>query len=321
MTDRFDVDAPAGPDAGMFGLTQTLDEAAVRVIPVPWEGTVSYGGGTSKAPARVLEASWQVELFHPVWRDTIWPRGVAMEPIDPAVVAWNEAADASGSPHVINPLSVEIDKWVNRRTKAAIDAWKVPAVLGGEHSVALGGMLAAVKRHRGVGVLQLDAHADLRVGYEGMDRSHASVMHNLLELAPELKALVQVGLRDVGRAESNRIESDPRIRAFFDHVMAERMCRGTPWSAIVVEIIDPLPEQVWVSVDVDGLEPSLCPYTGTPVPGGLTWWQATFLLRELARSGRRVVGFDVCETGDDPWDANVAARLVYELAGCALSAL
>lgn len=291
----------------------------MRVIPVPWEGTVSFGAGTSKAPARVLEASWQVERHHPVWKDTIWSRGLAMEPIDPSVVAWNDAAAAQWSPAVVDPLSLEVDKWVNRRVKAAIDSWKIPAVLGGEHSVALGGMLAAAKRQGPIGVLQLDAHADLRVSYEGLERSHASVMHNLLDLAPQLHALVQVGLRDVNRAEHARIEAEPRIHAFFDHAMGERMCRGAPWSSIVSEVLDPLPERVWVSVDVDGLEPSLGPCTGTPAPGGLTWAQATFLLRELARSGRKIVGFDVCEAGDDAWDANVAARLIWELSGCALA--
>jgi len=324
---QFDPDSPAGPGDGLFGLPHKLDEAAVRVIPVPWEGTVSFGGGTSKAPTRVLEASWQVELFHPVWKDSIWTRGVALEPVDREVVAWNEAAvaawgEAGGSrPEVVDPLSLEVDKWVNRRVKAAIDGWKIPAVLGGEHSVALGAILAANKRHGDIGVLQIDAHADLRVRYEGLDRSHASVMHNLLELAPCLTHLVQVGLRDVGRAEHARIEAEERLSAFFDHDMAERMIRGAPWSAIVTEILALLPDKVWVSFDVDGLEPSLCPYTGTPVPGGLTWRHATYLLRELARSGRRVIGFDICETGDDAWDANVAARLLWELSGCALSGI
>ena len=244
----------------------------------------------------MLEASWQVELFHPVWKDSIWTRGVALEPVDREVVAWNEAAvaawgEAGGSrPEVVDPLSLEVDKWVNRRVKAAIDGWKIPAVLGGEHSVALGAILAANKRHGDIGVLQIDAHADLRVRYEGLDRSHASVMHNLLELAPCLTHLVQVGLRDVGRAEHARIEAEERLSAFFDHDMAERMIRGAPWSAIVTEILALLPDKVWVSFDVDGLEPSLCPYTGTPVPGGLTWRHATYLLRELARSGRRVIG-------------------------------
>ena len=193
MLAQFDPDGPAGPGDGLFGLPHKLEEAAVRVIPVPWEGTVSFGGGTSKAPARVLEASWQVERYHPVWTDTIWTRGVAMEPVDERMVAWNEAAAADWKPEVVDPLSLEVDKWVNRRVKAAIDGWKVPAVLGGEHSVALGAILAANKRHGPMGVLQIDAHPDLRPSHEGLERSHASVMHNLLELAPDLSALVQVG--------------------------------------------------------------------------------------------------------------------------------
>ena len=130
-----------------------------------------------------------------------------------------------------------------------------------------------------------------------------------------------MGLRDVGRAEQARIEAEMQIHPFFDSDLAERMIRGAPWAALVTEILAPLPDKVWVSFDVDGLEPQLCPYASRPVPGGLTWRHATWLLRELARSGRRVVGFDVCETGDDAWDANVAARLLWELSGCALAGL
>lgn len=317
--DRFDVDGPAATD-GLFGLPCRPDEPAIVVIPVPWEGTVSSGRGTSGGPAAVLRASWQVELFHPVWGDAIWKAGMAMEEADPRIAAWNERAIADRSPTNVDPLSLEIDRIIEQRCAAAMDAGRLPAILGGEHSVALGGILEAAARHPGIGVLHVDAHADLRVAYEGLSRSHASVMHNLLALGPPGVTLVQVGLRDMGRAEHARTQDDPRVHPFLDCEIAADLARGTPWAAIAGRILDALPERVWVSFDVDGLDPSLAPHTGTPVPGGLSWRDATFLLRELARSGRKVVGFDVCETGDHPFDAGVSARLLWELAGCALKA-
>jgi agmatinase len=314
----YDIDRPASPDSGLFGLPHSVDEAAVRVIPVPWDGTTVTHKGTSGAPDAVLEASHQMELYHPVWRDAIWPFGVAMEPAAAQITTWNEQAAAERRGEVVNPLSWKIDELVRGRVGSIFAGRQIPAVLGGEHSVALGGMLAATERHPGVGILQIDAHAGLRVARDGLQRSHASVMHNLLASAVDLGLLVQVGLRDFGRDEARRMDSEPRIRAFADHELQDGLARGTSWSELTERILEPLPQDVWVTVDVAGLDPSLAPWTSSPVPGGLSWHQATFLLRALVRSNRRVVGFDICSVGEDPWDANVGARLLYELAGCAI---
>ena len=316
----FDPDAPATGD-GLFGLPHAVEEAAVRVIPVPWEGTVSFGGGTAAGPEAVLEASHQVDLFHLEYGDSIWRRGVAMEPADRRILEWGRRAAADPSPATVNPISSQLDSFVYDRVGAALGAGQIPAVLGGEHSVALGGLVAAAEAHPGLGILQVDAHADLRVAYEGYKRSHASVMANALELAPGIGTLVQVGLRDVGQSERSLADADPRSVWHTDAEIADRLSRGTAWSEVVYDILDGLPPHVWISFEVDGLDPSLCPHTGTPVPGGLSWREVTVLLRELARSDRKVVGFDLCEVAGEPWDANVGARLLYELAGVAIAGL
>ena len=165
-------------------------------------------------------------------------------------------------------------------------------------------------------MLHVDAHADLRPAYEGFRYSHASIFHNALEL-PTLTRLVQLGIRDLGQVEATRIRSDPRIHTFFD---ADVTWAGRPWKSTCEEAIGLLGPRVHVSIDVDGMDPALCPTTGTPVPGGLDWAQITTLLRVLADSGRAIVGFDICETGPGDWDAIVSARLLYRVS-CHAAAL
>lgn len=319
------IDSTFDPDdlndgGGIFGLPRDIGKTAVQLIPVPWQGTVSFGAGTGDAPQAILRASRQVDLHHPIYVDAIWTAGVVMEsPASELLDLVGGLDQAERGPGSVDPVSVGVDRLVGERVAAAYESGRIPGIVGGEHSVALGGLIEASARHPGLGVLQIDAHADLRVDFQGFARSHASVMHNALELAPGLAHVVQVGVRDVGRSECARIGSEPRITAFFDDDLAARKLRGACWADLVDELLEPLPGAVWVSFDVDGLDPSLCPGTGTPVPGGLSWHEACLVLRKLAHSGRRVIGFDLCEVGADPWDANVGARLLYELSGCAVA--
>lgn len=316
----FDPDGPSTGDRA-YGLPHSVEQAAVRVVPVPWEGTVSSGRGTAGGPAAVLEATHQVELFHLVHSDRTWRSGVTFEEADPRVVDWDMLARRHRRPQVVDRLSLDIDGLVHERVAAILDGDQIPALLGGEHSVALGGIVAAAERFAGLGVLHIDAHADLRASYEGFARSHASVMFHVLRQAPDLAALVQVGLRDVGRCEARLQESEPAVTWWTDRAIGAALARGGAWSSLVDRLLLPLPERVWVSVDVDGLDPSLAPNTGTPVPGGLTWQQITFLLERLCDTDRRIVGFDLCEVAGERWDAAVGARLLWELAGAATSGL
>jgi agmatinase len=185
----------------------------------------------------------------------------------------------------------------------------------------LGLIEAVAKRHPGVGILHIDAHADLREAYLGFASSHASIMHRSLEV-DGISRLVGVGYRDLGVAECQRIQNDAtRIRSFTDFEIAERLANGEPWSQCVNDIVEALPPIVHISFDIDGLDPSLCPNTGTPVPGGLSFRDACMLLAAVS-AARRVVSFDLCEVSPGPsgeWDANVGARVLYKLAGCAIT--
>jgi agmatinase len=182
-------------------------------------------------------------------------------------------------------------------------------------------MRAYSEKYPGLGILHLDAHADLREAYEGFTWSHASIFNNVITKLHGVGRLVQVGIRDLGMAENEMIaRSNGRIVTFFDPDIAMRRERGTPFAEIADEIVAALPDDIYLSWDIDGLDPTLCPGTGTPVPGGLSWNDAIGLLRAIRRAKKRIVGLDLCEvaTGETEWDANVGARLLYKMIGFAL---
>ena len=336
MTTTFDPDAASPSGSGIYGLPFSPDEARVIVIPVPFEATTSYGGGTSRGPEAVFEASKQVDLFD---RETGRPyeAGIAMLDIPNEIVRWNaDAKDiaaaviekggvideaARKAAAKVNEISQSVNEWVYERARALLVAGKMPVVLGGDHSVPFGAILAYAETHPNLGILHLDAHADLREAYEGFVWSHASIFHNVVMKVGGVDKVVQVGVRDVSNAESAMIEgSDGRIITFFDSDLAVRKEEGATWADIADEIVAALPQDVYLSWDIDGLDPTLCPSTGTPVPGGLSWNEAIGLLRALRRGGKRIVGLDLCEVspGDTEWDANVGARLLYKMIGFAL---
>ena len=318
---KFDPDAAASKKSRIFGLPFTPDEAKVVIIPVPFEATTSYGGGTSGGPAAVLEASKQVDLYdHETGRP--YEAGIAMLDIPKKIAGWNSKAKKLGRKHVraVNKISESVNEWVYEKTSALLDEGKMPVTLGGDHSVPFGAMRAYVERYPGMGILHLDAHADLREAYEGFTYSHASIFHNVMTRLPVAK-LVQVGVRDIGSGEMRMIEqSNGRIRTFFDDELAARKEKGEAFADVADEIVAELPREVYLSWDIDGLDPTLCPGTGTPVPGGLSWNEAIGLLRAVRRAEKRIVGLDLCEVapGDDEWDANVGARLLYKMIGFAL---
>jgi len=336
MTTHFDPEAAAPGGSGIYGLPFTADEARVVIIPVPYEATTSYGGGTSRGPEAVFEASKQVDLFD---RETGRPyeAGIAMLDIPKAITDWNSKAKGIAAAVIekggvvddatrdaaseVNKISEKVNDWVYEQTRALLIAGKMPVVLGGDHSVPFGSILAYAETHPNLGILHLDAHADLREAYEGFTWSHASIFNNVITKVGGVDRLVQVGVRDCSNAEAAMIDgSQGRIVTFFDSDLAARKEEGATWAEIADEIVAALPHDVYLSWDIDGLDPTLCPSTGTPVPGGLSWNEAIGLLRALRRAGKHIVGLDLCEVspGESEWDANVGARLLYKMIGFAL---
>ena len=336
LPENFDPDAAAGAGSGIYGLPFSSESSAVVVVPVPFEATTSYGGGTSNGPQAVLEASRQVDLFdHETGRP--YAKGIAMLEISDNVLAWNREAkkiaaaviDKGGvvddetreAAQKVNEIGEQVNRWVYSQTSALLHAHKMPVILGGDHSVPFGAIEAYAEAQPGFGILHLDAHADLREAYEGFTWSHASIFNNVMTKIDGVAKLVQVGVRDLGQAERNMIESsNGRIVTFYDADVATRKEEGVPFAKIADEIVAALPDRIYLSWDIDGLDPTLCPGTGTPVPGGLSWNEAIGLLRAIHRSGKRIIGLDLCEVspGETEWDANVGARLLYKMIGFAL---
>jgi agmatinase len=332
----FDPDAPAIAGSGIYGLPFAPRDSRVVIVPVPFEATTSYGGGTSEGPAAVLEASRQVDLFdHETGRP--YAVGISMLDIPRNVARWNREAKALAATVIekggpvdkktraaadrVNQYGEQMNEWVYAQTRALLDQDKMPVILGGDHSVPFGAIRAYAETFPGLGILHLDAHADLRDTYEGFTWSHASIFNNVMRKIDGIGRLVQVGVRDLGESERQMIEAfEGRIVTFFDADLARRKDDGIAFSRICDDIVAALPDDVYLSWDIDGLDPTLCPGTGTPVPGGLSWNDAIALLRAIKRSRKRIVGLDLCEIspGETEWDANVGARLLYKMIGFAL---
>ena len=330
----FDPNAAAPADSGIFGLPRDEAGAQVVYLPVPWEVTTSYGGGTAKGPEAILGASRQVDLFD-LEVDRPYEAGLHLLDPDPRIIAWNaearplaesviEVGGAIGTDPAlrdalarVNAKSGEMNAAVRSAAASIFEAGRIPALVGGDHSTPFGAIEEAARRHPGLGVLQVDAHMDLRLGYEGFTWSHASIMRNVIDRLDGVSRLVQVGIRDFCEEEVDCVAgSEGRIRVHYDADLARQRFAGEGWDRVVPRIVSDLPHEVWVSFDIDGLDPRLCPHTGTPVPGGLDFNEAVFLMAAVARSGRRIVGFDLNEVSPGPegeWDANVGARLLYKL--------
>ncbi len=336
LPSEFDPDGPAPADSGIYGLPFSVQDSRVVIVPVPFEATTSYGGGTSKGPAAVLEASKQVDLFD---QETGRPYagGIAMLDVPRNVLRWNSAAKRAAAPVIekggvvdritraaaekVNDYGDRLNAWVYDQTVALLRQGKLVVILGGDHSVPYGAIRAHAQKYPGLGILHLDAHADLRDSYEGFTWSHASIFNNVMRKIQGVERLVQVGVRDLGQAERKMIDSSGgRIVTFYDAELAARKEEGVSFAKLADDIVAALPDDIYLSWDIDGLDPTLCPGTGTPVPGGLSWNEAIGLLRAIRRSGKRIVGLDLCEVspGETEWDANVGARLLYKMIGFAL---
>ena len=335
---EFDPGAPAKPDAGIFGLPHTRADAKIILLPVPFDATTSYRRGTAAGPESIFHASMQVDLFDRRF-GRIYERGIYLETADTQVHQWNaEAAelsrpliDAGGADladpkHVaallqIDRISENLNRFVYSRTVQTLDEGKIPGTIGGEHSIPFGAICAVAEKHPGVGILHLDAHLDFRPAYEGFTYSHASIMFNVMNKIDAVSKLVQIGIRDMSEEEMEFGNSQgQRVQTYFDDVWADRLLRGDSFAPLVESALQDLPDKVYVSFDIDVLDPALCPHTGTPVPGGLSFQQAVLVLDFLRQSGRQVVGFDLVEVAPGPpsepeLDANVGARILYKLCG------
>lgn len=333
---NFDSNGIGQLNDGLFGLPFSLEECDIVLIPVPWEVTVSYGGGTAQGPQAILAASYQVDLYDPFVKDA-WKKGIGMDEINKEIenkstilrqvseryidnLANGQDPTSAENKQISNNVTEEclwLNQWVKSRALHFLKQNKVVGLVGGDHSTPLGMIQALAEQNENFGILQIDAHADLRKSYEGFEFSHASIMYNALKVK-QVQKLVQVGIRDYCEEELTVIKNNSeRIKTFFDRDIKYAQYNGDSWDRICNRIVSELPDKVYLSFDIDGLDPKLCPNTGTPVAGGFEAEQVLYLLERLVNSGKKIIGFDINEVspGDEggDWDANVAARLLFRI--------
>lgn len=333
---NFDPNSVSLVSNNIFGLPFTETDAALVLLPIPWEVTVSYTHGTARGPEQICKASLQIDLFDPDVKDG-WKHGFYMRDSDKHILLRSdylrkeaelylkfltEGGDISENEFLkktlvdVNDGTRLLNDWVYNQAKDLLNKGKLVCLVGGDHSTPLG-YIKALADHKGdFGILQIDAHCDLRNGYEGFQYSHASIMYNVLNEVPQVTKLVQLGIRDYCEDELKYIQDHPeRVNTFFDRDIKHRQYEGTTWATICDEVIDQLPQQVYISFDIDGLDPKLCPHTGTPVPGGFETEQLFYLFKKIIASGRKLIGFDLSEVSSshEEWDANVGARVLFKL--------
>ncbi len=331
----FDPNGVGNTSNNIFGLPFDVSESRLVFIPATWDVTTSNDAGTADGPNTIFRNSFQIDLYDSMLPDA-WKQGMAMEPEDPAIIRKNknirrqaeriiEYLESGNSIKSDDPMQAELarvnqacsDYMLHLETRCLqyLDNGQIPFIVGGDHSVSIGLIRAIAQRYDDFGVLQIDAHADMRNAYQGFSHSHASVMRQATEIKG-VSRIVQAGIRELCDEELQFISRNHQmVKTFYGHDMHRRLFEGESWSQICSDIIEMLPGKVYISFDVDGLEPACCPGTGTPVPGGITFSQAIYLLEAAFRAGKHFIGADLVETGPGTIDGIVSSRLLYRMAG------
>jgi agmatinase len=322
---------------GFIGGRLDPKEASLVLVPVPWEATVSFGEGTANAPDAMRISSHQldVENFHYI---KPYLAGIAMLETDKSLLKLSNKARKKALKVIealedgttnkkalkfVNEASATLNTSVYEKSIKQIKKGKFVAVVGGDHSSPLG-LIKALNdtQDEPFGILHVDAHHDLRKAYEGFTYSHASIFYNAMNECEKISNLVQFGIRDYSGEESGRLKGYAEKGAcLYDTDMQQQLASGKSLEEVYSPYIEQLPKNVYLSIDIDGLEPLNCPNTGTPVPGGLRYGELEHLIFMVVKSGRNIIGFDLCEVGDsvDGWDANVGSRVLYQLCGALLA--
>jgi agmatinase len=325
----------AEKNGNFLGLPVNEEDAGLVILSIPWDVTTSSKAGTSKSHKNILENSYQIDLYNEI-NPNAWKKGIFLKKPDSKLLKINSELRTKAEQYIeflekggkvdesiemksileeINKASEYLNFSVYSESLKLLNKGKKVALLGGDHSTPLGLLQALTEKYDALGILHIDAHMDLRFEYEGFKFSHASIMNNVLSL-DNIKKIVQVSIRDYCEEEIEIAKKQQsRIVQFTDSAIKEAGFEGKIFKTICNEIISQLPENVYISFDIDGLSPQLCPNTGTPVPGGLNYEEAVYLLKILKKSGKNIIGFDLNEVASEQnsLDGSVGARMLYNL--------
>lgn len=333
----FNPNAASNPLLNIFGLPFSKENAELIILPVPWEATININAGTARCMDPIFEAGLHFDLhFHE--SPDIWKRGIHMLPNNTDLLLKSDylrkeaellvdytckGASVQQSEFMkqnlqdLNQGGVYIYDWVYDHTIDLITKEnKIVGLLGGAQSICVGYLKALSEIYSEISVLQIDAHCDLRTSFQGFSYSHASCMHNVCVDDNHVTKIVQVGIRDYCEEEAKYVNAHKDlIKTFFQEEMDTQMFNGKSWDQITDDIVSQLSENVYISFDIDGLDALNCPNTSMPIAGGMQFSQVTYLLKKIAKSGKKIIGFDLSEVGvgSSKIDANVGARALWYL--------
>lgn len=329
-------DETGNKNAGIFGLGNSYESAELVLIPANWDLTTSYRSGTAQAPQKIKESSTQIDLFNIDFYQDILAYGIHMLDENKEMIKINNSlkkevnsiqetlemgeelnADQQKSLKKINKASQTFNISIYNQAINCIKDNKIIGLVGGDHSSSYGLVKALVENIDSFGILQLDAHMDLRKAYQGFEYSHASIMKNVMDFQ-DISRLIQVGVRDFCQYEYNQSTfSKGHIKSYLNSDIKNSIFTGKSWDSICKKIVNNLPKNVYISLDIDVFQTQYCPNTGTPVPGGLEFDQVTYLLKKCVDAGKIIVGFDCVEVNGDTDDINIitGSRILYHLCG------
>ena len=320
----------------IYGNNISEEKASVVLIPVPWETTVSPPSGTARTPAHMLKSSYKINPYNedypdydntdiamlPIPKDWVMLsdqlQGIVTGYINSLESATNKKVYSANSNAIaqINKYCEDLKEYVRKQSIKYLNKDKMVGVVGGDHSVCLGLIEALTSKYKDFGILQVDAQTGLSPYDYGFMYSHKSIMNNVLKI-PQITKIVQVGLRDYTKEEVEVIKnSNGKIVSFFDANLKKQQYEGVFWKDICTNIVKNLPDLVYINFDIDGLDYKLCPGTALPVPGGMDFSQAIFLIKAIVEAGKTIIGFDLCEVAAGEqidWDISVANRLMYNI--------
>ena len=337
----FDPEGHFSKNSSVFGLPKDMD-AKLYILPSPWEPTTSFKKGCKNGPESIFEASKQIDLYHPYFKK-IYDRGIQWSSStadkisdlnDKASVLCDniqKALDEEKAPNQkiiarANDLSNTYNTCVYNESLDLLEKNKTVGLVGGDHSAPFGLIKALSEKHKGeFSIVHLDAHFDFRDAYQGFIHSHASIMYNVRTKLKTPPSLYQLGLRDFCESEYSFAHENSKF--ILDQEFQKLKFLGKPLSQILDRFFEDLNENIYISFDIDGLSPEFCPNTGTPVPGGLSYHEADFIIQELHRRGHKLIGFDLVEVSPnrslnafgEGIDEVTAVRLLYALSCFALS--
>lgn len=326
-------------DSPLFGWNQAEKDSQLVIIPAPWEPTTSFKGGTSFTPELIRQASHQMDYFHEAYEPHVYQKGIYYRDIDPKIADLHEKAlslcdqvqsaletdpraPVQAAVDEVNQLSQNFNHIIYQQAKSILEQKKTPALFGGDHSTPYGLMKALSEEHSEWSILHIDAHFDLRQAYQGFEHSHASILYNASQLPNAPKNIVHLGIRDFAQSEYSYALKNGHI-VWTDRRLSSLDFAHQSWDNVTEQILSPLNKNVYISFDIDGLDPSFCPGTGTPVPGGLSYSKACYLLERLSKK-TNIIGFDLVEVASpekdfEDWNCNVGARMLFELCLATLS--